>query len=324
MNEIGTYTDGDGAVIASTSQTSEELGKQFEAADAAAAEEKAQKAEKEEDARKSMPARLGQLYREKKEAERRAEEIERKAAEAQAELEHLKREREAASQKPQAPAARPEEPPDERRATEPPKRAQTAAPAPADDPEPNADDFEDYAGYVKAQARWEARQEFRAQRERAAADEAKRATYKAFQDRIEARKASDPDFFGRLDERVVELVPSRELDAGAQKGPANGLADFLIESDIPDLLIEHLYSKGNTAERDRLFSLHPIKFFAELGRLSERLGAANPTATAPAETSRAKPPARPVVGGPPTGELDVSKMSLSEYAKYREAQERRR
>ncbi len=147
-------------------------------------------------------------------------------------------------------------------------------------------------------------------------------TFSSFAQRMGEHLKTDPDFWERQNETVVQLRPFSVLSEEERQsaGPLNALADHFLVSDKAPALIE--YFSGKPDELQRLSTLHPGNFWRELGRIEERLSAAT-TASAPQPVSKAAPPARPVTGGPPSSTSDPSKMSFEEYAKWQAEEDKK-
>ena len=198
------------------------------------------------------------------------------------------------------------------------------------DPEPKEDQFQDYRDYVKAQARWEARQEYTAQeRQRQIHEHAKRfATERqtrlsAFANQIQDRLKSDPDFMDRLSPEVKELRPASVLGPNERPGPLNAIAEEIVLSEKPLSLLQHF--SENPAELQRIATLSPRELIRAMATLEARLAAVTAGAAPRAEISQAKPPVRPVTGSPHAADpLEVTDdMSVEEWFKRMNAKERR-
>lgn len=168
---------------------------------------------------------------------------------------------------------------------------QAAAPAATDDPEPQEAQYDDYRQFVKAQARWEARQEYREQTARAQEAAQQRARAEAhhtrettWQGRLTEARTKDPAFDSRIN-----------LDT-----PLSAPMQYVIkESPVGIELLTWLSDHQEDAQR--LSTLHPGEVLRELGKLEARLDAASPRGPAlpvvPA-VSHAKPPIKPLGTSP--------------------------
>lgn len=201
------------------------------------------------------------------------------------------------------------------------------------DPEPQEGEFEDYRAYVKAQARWEARQEFKEQTRRAQEHQqhARREHVHSerankFNERFRAAAEADPEFLSSLSLEVLDLRPSTALQPGERPTGSTAVADIVMDAEKPDILLR--YFSANPQDLRRIAALHPMLAVREMGRLEERLaGAAPNTGSAPKAPaiSQARPPVRPVQGShsvsddPPGDEADFDSHMRYWNAKERQA-----
>ncbi len=187
-----------------------------------------------------------------------------------------------------------------------PPRVEPHAPAAApasvasngDDPEPQPEQFPSYEKYVKAQARWEARQEFKDQQaalnQRSAQEQAQRITTHRIQtmrSRVDAYRATHPDFDARINPQVAAM-PFTTHDA-----VGTPLGDAIVDSDHAPELLE--YFTDHPDDFQRLAALPPMFVFREIGKIEARFGVAShgPTPT-PVLVSAATPPTKPLGGSP--------------------------
>lgn len=179
-------------------------------------------------------------------------------------------------------------------------------PPKAEEPKQEAPDpakFDDYGAYLRAQARWEAKQVIDEERQRytqaqetrlreAEQDRLMRVT----QDRISAGQAKYQDF-----DAVVN----------------DGLAPFLnpiMHAALVDSDVGHdvaYYLGKNPAEAERIANLHPTSAVREIGKLEAKLQ--QPPQTTP---SNAPPPITPV-GQRAKANKGPGEMTDLEYAKWR-------
>lgn len=243
--------------------------------------------------RHDAKARIAQLAREKNEAKREAEE-------ARAEVARLKAEREA----PAKPAVG--------------DKAATATTT-EEDPEPSAEAFESYEQYVKAQARWEARQEIKAERkkdeerlniERQVEHIKKRG--ETFRERVFAAEKSDPGLKTRLAapeavELQKRLAPSWALPPGTSMKAINDISDAIIDSEQAAQLL--VYLSENPDEMDQIERLpNQSAVMRAMGRLEAVVSKEAPpaqTSKPVAVVSQAKPPVKPISGSPAAGEENM-------------------
>jgi hypothetical protein len=228
--------------------------------------------------RNSLQARIDEEVRRRGEAERRAAQLEAELAAARGKP---------AAQQPAEPVADPS------------------------DPEPTVDQFETYEKYVKAQARWEARQEVKAATAAIAAREQGRAIVSA-QDRAYASlKAAHAD---------ADDVLGAFTAAGGQYSPL--VSEFIIGHPEGH---EVAYALAKDPELNaRLSSIgHPAIVALELGRVLARIEAAavtpEPVKPAPVVT-KAPAPVTTVGGGAGSvGSADPASMnSIAEWRKVRD------
>lgn len=202
-----------------------------------------------------------------------------------------------------------------------PAPSKAAAPAADPDAEPQEDQFETYGQYVKAQARWEARQEIKQARENyskeaAARDKAEQARVQRTRhdDRVEAFKATRPDF--------DDLMASADA-LGLQ--PSEPMIQAILESEIGPQMMVHLAEHPD--EYRRITSLpRPLMAYREMSKLEARLEAASTGPAPVVSVSQAKPPLKPVGSAPSTGEKTdaTDDMDVEEFIRVGNAAERKR
>lgn len=118
--------------------------------------------------------------------------------------------------------------------------------------------FDTYEQFVKAQARWEARQEFkeqqrieREQRDFQAFAESQEKRLSTFTEKVKAAIVADPTFEAKTSELAKSLYTTEwvkaenaERQARGQRPellkPENYLADEIVDSSVPDALMAHL------------------------------------------------------------------------------------
>lgn len=179
------------------------------------------------------------------------------------------------------------------------KPVETAA-----DAEPTVDQFDSYEKFVKAQARWEARQEIKQQTLARQEQEAKQQheyanaeIERSFGERYAAVKADDPDFEAKVNPVLLNTPRVARLPKGQAATFDNFLVDQVFQSEQPKALLLHL---SDPAVYQRLATLHPIAVIRELARFESGLAAASLPAPAVKVTpvSNAKAPIRPVASSP--------------------------
>lgn len=187
----------------------------------------------------------------------------------------------------------------------PARQEARGAPAGADDdPEPKEEDFEAYNDYVKANARWEARQEWKSL-EAKRAREAKIAQAQgeikeravAFADRMEKAQESGLEFKEEFLSNFLEIHPA-SLVPPQYRRPLHYLAEEVWESEYAPQLIHHLQENKDVLQR--LATLPPDKIVREIARIEAKFGSdAATTATASKPyVGKAPHPVRPVTGAP--------------------------
>lgn len=314
MNEQYPTVISDGIEISSNEGTQEELEASLEAPEP----EPKGVADKLVDA--VIEDRTGKPAEEKKARNRRDDPQEAvksavaKQREAERERDSIKAELEAARKDNQQPKPRPEPPPP----TPPRSEPARPAPSPAEDPEPDPAAFAEGQfdrGYLKAQARWEARQEFREQQrateqfavqQRALALDQEQV--QQFTTKLQTAQAEDPQFAAHVkaavlregpspvDVRLLETPRLSALKPGERATFGNFLVEQVFHSEHPKDLILYL---SNVAEVQRLSQLPPDQVIREIARFEASLSrpAAATPAPAPAPPrSQARPPIRPVGG----------------------------
>lgn len=214
-----------------------------------------------------------------------------------------------------------------------------------DDPEPKLSDAkyatgdDPYERWVKDQARWEARQEFKSlsaksnqAEQQQAAQEEEAQLFADHNKRLEAIKSEVPDF-----DELVEAANENDVKIP----PAVGRA--LIELENSERVVIHLLKNPDVVEK--LNNMKSIESaIAEIGRISERLitAAPKPKEEAPKEeapkeakkedpvppkpkpVSQAPAPITPVGGSSTKSAVDPEKMSMAEYNSWRDSQGARR
>lgn len=198
------------------------------------------------------------------------------------------------------------------------------------DPRPKEDDFDNYAEFVEARARWAARQEYSGVRERAEVEQRARMYQAAIQQSMtnffEKVNAAGGAKFVQEASFLQDMHPSFTLEQGERPGPMNALADEIIRSKDPIPLIRYLSNNEDALHR---FSTVQNKagFDRLMGKVEAAMEAEAQANTAPASiayTPRANGPVRPVTGASSTtdGELDPDKTSFEEWFSKMNARER--
>ncbi len=193
---------------------------------------------------------------------------------------------------------------------------------------PTEEEYENYADFVEARARWAARQEYSQVANYAAQQhaEAKRTERigKDVDAMIERVTAASPNWGQEFSQEVLSLTPSFMLPAGGRVGGDNIVADEIVRSQHGPGLMAHF--TANPTDLQRIASLRtPREIAREMAKLEARLDAATTGDSAKAESSKAKPPVRPVTGSPqdadPTEPTDD--LPFDEWVRRANAKDRR-
>ena len=259
-----------------------------EAVDAAPSDEVKEETAPQEPDEQSADAQAKDPKKRRKTAKDRIDKVVWEREEARKEAALLREELDAMKHRPPAEAPTPQ-------AASPP-RGQGAPPA---DAEPLEKDFKEYGAFVAAKARWAARQEVmsamtQAQQKhdqsRAQAAYEDRAV--SFSERMQEGVSSDPEFLAKIPSDILNLRPAMSLQQGEEPTGATAIADVLMDSDQPHILMEYLSSHEDDFRR--ISALHPMLAMREIGKLEVGLVAA-PNGPAPVPvSSQAQPPIKPV------------------------------
>ena len=195
---------------------------------------------------------------------------------------------------------------------------------------PKSTDFETYEEFTEALAEWkfnENVQKMQSQQRQEAIERETAHRFSGFEKKMKDHMEADPTFKDRISPNVLNLRPLSALAQGEPRGPLNALAEHFLVSEVAPKLIE--YFSEHEDELQRFSTLHPLRFGVELGKVEERLSVGSHTAAAPVvEMSKAKPPVRPVTGGPPIVDKDLpddapfEKFFVHENARERKSQSR--
>lgn len=175
-------------------------------------------------------------------------------------------------------------------------------PAPQDgDKEPIEDDFDNYRDYVRAAARWEARQEFKQQQEARTREQQQRA----LDDRLVAQINKFGDAIrphvDTFSPEVLALKTEFQLRPGERPTASNWIANELFtDTENAPALMSHFTEHPDVLQRIAALPT-PRDVTREMAILVTRLTAASPTGSNGAEreeVSKAKPPVKPVAGAP--------------------------
>jgi hypothetical protein len=180
-----------------------------------------------------------------------------------------------------------------------PQQQPIAAPGPSADAEPKEKEYQEYGEFVAAKARWAARQEVMEAMKIAQSQQQEaqnKAVYEdraaAFAAKMQEGVASDPEFMAKVPSEILNLRPAMSLQQGEEPTGATAIADVLMDSDQPHILMEYLSSHEDDFRR--ISALHPMLAMREIGKLEVGLVAA-PNGPAPVPvSSQAQPPIKPV------------------------------
>lgn len=198
------------------------------------------------------------------------------------------------------------------------ERERTAKAPEPKEPKPNAtdsddapklDDYDSYEKFVRASARYEARQELAEQEKKGAQEfhekkrwEAIGKVEKGFYELVSKAAKEDPAFANKTVELAKVMRATWHLDPNEPVRTSHLIVDEIFSSEHAPALLLHFSEHPD--EFQRLTLLHPQQMVREVGRIEGRFSAA-PTATAPRnEISKANPPVRPVAGSPHTADSE--------------------
>tara|TARA_R110000824_G_scaffold49264_1_gene138284 strand:- start:12599 stop:13675 length:1077 start_codon:yes stop_codon:yes gene_type:complete len=239
--------------------------------------------------KKSRPPRTGRA----KTAKARIDKIVWEREEARKEVEQLRHQ----LQSIQAPAAK--DSPVIPAAVATPSSGPVSPDAPTTDVEPLESSYAEYGEFVTAKARWAARQEVSKAFQDAQQHQDASLQQQYYADRVSsfAEKMArgsehDPEFLAKVPSEILNLRPAMSLGAGEEPTGATAIADVLLESETPQILMAYLSSHEDDFRR--ISALHPMLAMREIGRIEVGLDAVpNGSASTPV-SSQAQPPIRPV------------------------------
>ena len=217
---------------------------------------------------------------------------------------------------------------DRKRIEELEKGVKKEEPKPKADDEPKLEDFTDEHLYLKALAKWEVKQEMKAEREaqeREAEQAETRAIFDAHNQKISAARAKYDDF----DETVNESVKTPwQSNSRADVIASQAFQVGLIESENGGELIYYLGK--HPEELDKLAGLSPARIQMAIGRIADKLEeqeeeSEETEGEEPAEEEEEKPrkklptPITPVGKGSARTSRSLADLPLSEFKKARQA-----
>ncbi len=183
-----------------------------------------------------------------------------------------------------------------------------------DDPEPQQGQFPSWEAWNTAQARWAARQEYKAQRVNEARAEVEHAQNERLRGNLQAHTQ-------RLNETREQYEDwdkvARALEGGGMIPQSAGLA--MIELENGPEVMYHLAK--NPELLAKLNKMSEVRAVAEIGRIGASLPSANPDeaySPEPRPVSSLPAPIKPVGGSATKVSSDPTKMSLVEYNRWRD------
>ncbi len=190
-----------------------------------------------------------------------------------------------------------------------------------DDPEPIDTDYETYNDYVKDLAKWNVRQQRKAEK----ADEEKRSLetkanekVKTHNQKMDAYKKEHSSFNDDLNNFMADY-PDFDL--------ANSLKFSIADSEVGPQLLHELIK--NPQEFLRINSLGEYDIARAIGRLEAKLSVSSEESKKPeikTKTTKAPPPAKPLSASAANGKKSISDddISQAEYERIRNEQEKRK
>lgn len=183
------------------------------------------------------------------------------------------------------------------------------------DGEPDPDKFDTHAEYVRAVARWEAKQlrdEGRRESQKKALETERAKLAETYSERVKAFAEKVDDFQDAIDD--VDDIPV---------SPA--VSEIIFTSENGPALAYELAK--NRAEFERINKLPPLAAARELGKIESRLASQASKETKPqTKTTQAPKPMEPVRGGQAkvAKSIDDPDLSFTDYVKLRREQMKRR
>lgn len=188
--------------------------------------------------------------------------------------------------------------------------------------EPKLEDFKTHEEWVKATARWEARQELKAEREalqRSKDEEITKSNFDAHNIRVSEARARYDDF----DEVTNITLPWKEM------GDAAKAFQVALLEDENSAEIMYFFGK-HPEELEKLATQSAVGITKAIARISDKLAPAEEdeeeAKDGPEEkkepiklVSKAKPPIKPVTGGTTKSTVPLDQMGMDDYRKARDA-----
>jgi hypothetical protein len=181
--------------------------------------------------------------------------------------------------------------------------------------EPDPNDFDDHAKFVRALARWEAKQEILAER-KAEAEKQQKSRAETEAQRLDREHAERVQAFRSKHDDFDEI-----LQDGLSDVPASPALEQVIKSSDngPELLYE---LAKDPKEAARIARLAPMALAREIGKLEARIAskASETTSPQPKRITNAPKPLTPVNARGGATEKSPDQMNYQEFKKWREGQ----
>lgn len=203
------------------------------------------------------------------------------------------------------------------------------SPDPTQDAAPTEEQFSEYGAFVEAKARWAARQELtealtaaKVEQEQAAQQGFFKERAQRFSETMSENVKDDPEFLSRVNPEILNLRPAMALGEGETPTGATAIADLLVDSNQPHLMMEYLSEHQDDFQR--ISALHPMLAMRELGRIEMGfdLAPTGPESSPPPSTSRAQPPIKPVSGSARTAKAPRAPEDINSVAEWRVARKK--
>jgi len=178
---------------------------------------------------------------------------------------------------------------------------------PTEDPEPKESDFNDVHAFLKAQAKWEARQEVRAERaaeEKRAEDRRMQQVFDDYNRGVESLEEKYEDFDEVMESATVSIPKAAQI--------------AIIEHENGPEIAYYLAKHPDEAEQ--LLEMSSTRAVAEIGRIGYQISSASkqkPRTTAPA-------PVRHVGSSAARSSVPLGQLDYQAYKKARESERQRK
>lgn len=175
-----------------------------------------------------------------------------------------------------------------------------------EDQEPNPKDFNDYASYDRAIARWEARQVVRQEQERIEQGR-----------KVERERETQREHFERdraaLMKGAKEFSDFEDVVFDDEAPITKAMVRAALETDIPSKVAYYLARPENRDEAITIAELPPTRQAAKVHELADRLAKAPKPNANPA-------PIKPSGGDAATASVDPDKLPMDQWLKWRNSQ----